>query len=183
MSFTKNLSTLFTCFLLIIGLVWPLPAETYKMGVVDSDRLIEETAIGQKAKGEFLSELENIRKILAQKQKRIKILQDSLILAQQIDDEKSSINKQRKKLAREIEEYKQIETLLQRRLQKKDMEVADKLRQKVKKILRQHFIQERGYTIILEKQDTAVIADSIDITDEIIKVLNRELPETEKDEE
>ena len=177
MMFSKNSYLqifLLTCLALTTGLLVPANAADIKIGVVDADRLLDETKYGERAIQEYKKELAIARAVMIKKQKRVGILKDSLSIAYRVKDKKSVIKEHEQKLTKNIEEYKIMEQALTKRLYEKDKEVANKLRKKVQKIIDQ-FMKKEGYCLILEKNKTVATCDSIDITDAIIKILNRQV--------
>lgn len=158
--------------LIVISFV-PLQASALKIGVIDADRILEETTVGQNAKANFTKELTATRFVLEQQQKRIKILHDSLKISQQINDEETVIEKQKQKINDAIEEYKRLEEALKERLHQKDVEIATRLREKVWQHLADHFIKKQGYCLLVEKQNIVAFCDDIDVTNEAIELLNR----------
>lgn len=165
-------STLWAAMMVTVVVVGYTGANEINIGVIDSDRLIAETEVGKKAKSDFMTELTATRNVLFQIQKRIKIIGDSLALSRQIQDEPPVIEKQEEKLQTEIKKYKQIEALLKERLRLKDVTIAQKLRKDVNQIIQEHFIDKKNYCLIVEKADTVAICDRVDVTDELIEILN-----------
>lgn len=150
----------------------PLRADDIKIGIIDSDRILAETTIGQNAKAKFTKELTATKYVLEQQQKRIKILTDSLQISQQINDEEAIIEQQKQKIREALDVYKELDQALRDRLREKDMEITTRLREKVWQHLADHFINKQGYCLLLEKQNTVAFCDGIDVTDNAIELLN-----------
>ena len=52
------------------------------------------------------------------------------------------------------------------------IEIANKLREKVRELVFEYFIKQKGYCLLIEKQNTVGICDGVDITNELIELLN-----------
>jgi outer membrane protein len=68
-----------------------------------------------------------------------------------------------------MKEIKQLREDMEEELRKKDIELSRKIVADLKKVL-VTFSKTEGYTLILEKNSTVLSAESMDITDQLIKL-------------
>lgn len=149
-----------------------LAAAEAKIGYVDLQRALNESAAGKKAKQDFRAQVERLENQLKGKKEELDRLKEEL-------ERKGMVmrDEERKKLE---DEFEQKRLDLKRRfedsqaeLQKKDQELTGKIIQDLQGIIKE--IGDRdGYTLILELGTSPVLyyKKSADITDEILSVYN-----------
>lgn len=149
-----------------------LAAAEAKIGYVDLQRALNESAAGKKAKQDFRAQVERLESQLKSKKEELDRLKEEL-------ERKGMVmrDEERKKLE---DEFEQKRLDLKRRfedsqaeLQKKDQELTGKIIQDLQAIIKE--IGDRdGYTLILELGTSPVLyyKKSADITDEILSVYN-----------
>jgi outer membrane protein len=150
-----------------------LAAADAKIGYVDLQRALNESAAGKKAKEDFRSQVEKLETQLKGKKEELDRLKNEL-------ETKGTVmaDAQRRKLESEFEQ-KRLD--LKRRfedsqaeLQKKDQELTGKIIQDLQSIIKE--VGDRdGYTLILELGSSPVLyyKKSADITDEVLSVYNK----------
>ncbi len=158
--------------LLAILCVPSLAAADVKIGYVDLQRALNESAAGKKAKDDFRGRVERLENQLKGKKEELDKLKSDL-------ETKGTVmaDAQRKKLETEFEQkrldLKRRFEDSQQELQKKDQELTGKIIQDL-----QGFIKEvgdrDGYTLILELGSSPVLyyKKSSDITDDVLSVYN-----------
>lgn len=149
-----------------------LAAADVKIGYVDLQRALNESAAGKKAKEDFRGQVERLESQLKGKKEELDKLKSDL-------ETKGTVmaDAQRKKLENEFEQ-KRLD--LKRRfedsqaeLQKKDQELTGKIIQDLQGIIKE--VGDRdGYTLILELGSSPVLyyKKSSDITDDVLSVYN-----------
>lgn len=158
--------------LLAILCVPSLAAADVKIGYVDLQRALNESAAGKKAKEDFRGQVERLEGQLKGKKEELDRLKSDL-------ETKGTVmaDGQRKKLETEFEQ-KRLD--LKRRfedsqaeLQKKDQELTGRIIQDLQGIIKE--VGDRdGYTLILELGSSPVLyyKKSSDITDDVLSVYN-----------
>jgi outer membrane protein len=149
-----------------------LAAADVKIGYVDLQRALNESAAGKKAKEDFRGQVERLESQLKGKKDELDKLKSDL-------ETKGTVmaDAQRKKLETEFEQ-KRLD--LKRRfedsqaeLQKKDQELTGRIIQDLQAIIKE--VGDRdGYTLILELGSSPVLyyKKSSDITDDVLSVYN-----------
>jgi outer membrane protein len=147
-------------------------AAEIKIGYVDLQRALNESAAGKKAKEDFRGQVERLESQLKGKKEELDKLKSDL-------ETKGTVmaDAQRKKLETEFEQ-KRLD--LKRRfedsqaeLQKKDQELTGRIIQDLQGIIKE--VGDRdGYTLILELGSSPVLyyKKSADITDDVLSVYN-----------
>lgn len=159
--------------LLAILCVPSLAAADVKIGYVDLQRALNESAAGKKAKEDFRGQVERLETQLKGKKEELDKLKSDL-------ETKGTVmaDGQRRKLESEFEQ-KRLD--LKRRfedsqaeLQKKDQELTGKIIQELQGIIKE--VGDRdAYTLILELGSSPVLyyKKSADITDDVLSVYNQ----------
>ncbi len=158
--------------LLAILCVPSLAAADVKIGYVDLQRALNESAAGKKAKDDFRGQVERLENQLKGKKEELDKLKSDL-------ETKGTVmaDAQRKKLETEFEQkrldLKRRFEDSQQELQKKDQELTGKIIQDLQGIIKE--VGDRdGYTLILELGSSPVLyyKKSADITDDVLSVYN-----------
>ncbi len=158
--------------LLAILCVPSLAAADVKIGYVDLQRALNESAAGKKAKDDFRGQVERLENQLKGKKEELDKLKSDL-------ETKGTVmaDAQRKKLETEFEQkrldLKRRFEDSQQELQKKDQELTGKIIQDLQGIIKE--VGDRdGYTLILELGSSPVLyyKKSSDITDDVLSVYN-----------
>ena len=145
-------------------------AEGVSIAVLDMQKVVLSSDLGQKAKGEM-------EKKVSELEKTFKKDEDALAALQEEIEKKSSVWSEEKKQDKSIEFQK-----LRRDLRAKQDDAKVELKQLQEKQLApifkeleavvKKFADDKGYAIILPGQAVLYAIDSVDITDEVTKALN-----------
>ena len=156
------------------GMAAPVPAVSaeVKMGVVDLQRALNESAAGKKAKEQFKVEFDRTQGLLKGEKDRLDRLKDEI-------EKQSAVLKDEERKAK-AEEFERKRRDLRRKLEDSDAELRKKDSELTNDILRQLVVviqdigARDGYTVILENSSSSVLygAKSIDVTDEVIRTFN-----------
>jgi outer membrane protein len=158
--------------LLAILCVPGLAAADVKIGYVDLQRALNESAAGKKAKEDFRGQVERLEGQLKGKKEELDKLKSDL-------ETKGTVmaDAQRKKLETEFEQkrldLKRRFEDSQQELQKKDQELTGRIIQDLQGIIKE--VGDRdGYTLILELGSSPVLyyKKSSDITEDVLSVYN-----------
>lgn len=140
-----------------------------KIGYMDLQKALNESESGKEAKIVFNKRVEELQKVLDEKQTELKKLQEELekqkgLLTSEARSEKEKVYQQKLKDVQRFAKDSQEE------LQQKDAEMTKKILKDLREVIKKIGTEE-GYTIIIEKGDSLVLfaAEGVDITDKVIK--------------
>lgn len=150
----------------------PAVSADVKIGIVDLQRALNESAAGKKAKEQFKVEFDRTQGSLKSEKDRLDRLKEEL-------EKQSAVLKDEERKAK-AEDFERKRRDLRRKLEDSDAELRKKDSELTGEILRQLavVIQEiggrDGYTVILENSSSSVLygAKSIDMTDEVIRTFD-----------
>lgn len=144
-----------------------------KIGYIDLQRALNESDAGKEAKATFNKRVEELQKVLDEKQNELKKLQDEMekqkgLLTPEARGEKEKVYQQKLKDVQRFAKDSQEE------LQQKDAEMTKKILRDLRDIIKK-IGNEEGYTIILERGDAFVLyaAEGVDITEKVIKAYSK----------
>ena len=155
----------------VLALAAPAFAEV-KIGIVDLQRALNESAAGKKAKEQFKVEFDRMQGSLKGEKDKLDKMKDDL-------DKQSAVLKADDRKAK-ADEFERRQRDLRRKLEDSDAELRKKDQELTGDILKELavVIQEIGerenYTVVLENSSSSVLygAKSIDMTDEVIKTFD-----------
>jgi len=154
-------------------------SQDIKIGVVNLQKVLEESEPGQKALKKLESEYEEMRSELDSKkqaidQMRKKIQEQSLVLSQEAEsNKKSELNKKMRNFQSLYQRYNQ-------KIRKKEQELKQPIIKKIVDII-DKYGKNNNYTLILDKQNSGVVynMDTLEITQEILSRLNKKYESSE----
>ena len=160
-------------FLIISFLTGTVSADDVKIGVIDLIKVIDMSDEGKKAKKEISAKIEDAEAKIKKIEGELVEMKDEIEREAMLISE-AELEKKEREYQDEFLEYQRIVEDYQYDIQKRDSELAELIISKTKGIA-DKIGEEQGYTIILEKTDSSVLYynNSIDITDRVIKELNR----------
>ena len=178
----KNSIVVKTFALVVIALI--LSANSYaqnfpntSIGVLDLNRVLLDAKAAKRASEEIDQIAQNIENELKKSDSDMINEQNKLIEAQSIMAPEA-FELKRKEYEEKVQNYN-IErqnkvTSIDKLIESSRNEILDNLKPILEKIS-----ETKGITVILEKGTVLLNADKMDITDEVIKTLNKELPKIE----
>ncbi len=154
-------------------------SQDLKIGVVDLQKVLEESEPGKKALKKLEKQYEEMKSELDSKKQAIdkmrqKIQEQSLVLSQEAEsNKKSELNKKMRNFQNLYQKYNQ-------KIRKKEQELKQPIIKKIVDII-DKFGEKQGYTLILDKKNSGVVysLDSLEITQEILSRLNKEYESSE----
>ena len=157
-------------FILLVGFtVNSFAAEEMKMGFVDMQKAIQETAAGKKAKKDLEDEFNKKKKELEKKEADLKKMNDdlekkSLVLTDEVKQKKAQ------ELQQEMLKYREVVAKSQMEIQKKERDLTAPIVQKLRDIV-DEIAKKEGFTMVLEKSEQSVLwaKKDLDLTDRVIK--------------
>ena len=163
--------SIFTIFLLFVN---PVNSEQ-KIAFIDMDRVISTSKVGSS----ILKQLNVINNknltFLKKEEKRFKEKEKKLISQKNIISE-VDFNDKFKNLKSEINEYNQNRAKLSTDFDKLKIDNTNKILKSLNLILAE-FSNEKKISVILQKKDLVIGKSELDITDEIIKIVNVNIKE------
>lgn len=150
----------------------PATAADLKIGIVDLQRALNESAAGKRAKDQFKGEFEKMQDGLKREKDQLDRLKDDL-------DKKSVVLGEEQRKAK-MEDFERRRRDLRRKLEDSDAELRKKDQELTGSILKdlavviQEIGERDGYTVILENSSSSVLygSKSIDVTDAVIKAFD-----------
>lgn len=143
-------------------------AESLRIGYVDLQRALNQSATGKAALEKLKKEIEKENSVLKEREEEVKKLEEELtkqgFMMKEAERERKTEEYRRK--GRDLDRYKE-DTRRDIMMRERDM-TARIVSELIK--LTQKIGQEEGFTIIMEKGDTVLYAaDNVDLTDKLIK--------------
>ena len=157
--------------ILLAGLLAASPAAAavkeapLKIGIVDTQKIIRDARATKNARAAFQKDLDAKRALLEAKGKSVRNIEEQLKSAGQ----SAASAKLKDDLAKESKEFNRLKSDLEEELKKKDVELTRKILGEIRQVVL-NFSKSEGYTLIMEKSAVLTASDSIEITDEIIKL-------------
>jgi outer membrane protein len=153
---------------LILGCSVTAMAEV-KIGLVDMQKAIQETADGKKAKGELESDFNKKKKELEKKQADIKKMGEdldkkALVLS---DDVKT---KKQQEIQQEMGKYQEAVSKSQMDIQKHERDLTQPIINRLRGII-EDMAKKENFSVVIEKSDQLVLYSvrEIDLTDRVVK--------------
>jgi len=158
--------------MMALGVAASAASADIKVGIVDLQRALNESAAGKKAKDQFKAEFDKMQNSLKGEKDRLDKMKDDL-------EKQSTVLKESDRKAK-AEEFDRRQRDLRRKLEDSDAELRKKDQELTGDILKdlaeviQEIGQRENYTVILENGSSSVLygAKSIDLTDEVIRTFD-----------
>ncbi len=142
-----------------------------KIGVVDMRKVFRESKMAQKLANDFFKEVQTKKRQVILKEKQLKSKE------KKFKKEAKSLSKTEKAkklrtLRQEAKELKNMKNDIEDQLRTKRQRIRIKIMTQIRNIIND-YAKKYGYTIILPKGMLLYSQDTVDITDNIIKELNK----------
>ena len=144
-------------------------AADLKIGSVDIQRAINECHAGKEAKKAITKELEKFQRSIAEKQKELQTMKESLEKQAPMLNPDARVAKE-KEYQNKLREFQRWGEDSQNEMNQKKVEMERNIAQGLQKVI-QRLGADEGYTVVLEKNENIVLytSKSIDITPRVIK--------------
>jgi len=144
-------------------------AADLKMAYVDIQRAVNESNAGKDAKKLITKDVEKFQRLIADKQKELQTMKESLEKQALMLTPDARANKE-KEYQNKLREFQRWGEDTQNEINQKRMEMERKISIGLLKVI-QKVGADEGYTLILEKNENIVlfVSKTIDITDRVIK--------------
>jgi outer membrane protein len=168
----KRLFRIIGILLVLGGWVGSALAEELKIGLVDMRRAINECQAGKEAKKLDTKEVEKFQRLIADKQRELQTMKESLDKQSPMLSPEARANKE-KDYQTKLREFQRWGEDSQNDLNQKRMEMERNIALGLQKVI-QKLGEEEGYTIVLEKNEMIVLYGSkaIEFTDRVIKLFD-----------
>ena len=155
--------------MILLGWFGSVLAADLKIAYVDIQKAVNESNAGKEAKKAITKDVEKFQHIVADKQKELQTLKESLDKQALMLTPDARANKE-KEYQNKLREFQRWGEDTQNEVNQKRMEMERNISAALIKVI-QKIGADEGYTVILEKNETIVLYASklIDITDRVIK--------------
>lgn len=160
--------------LLLTGLAFASTAMAdVKIGYVDMQKAIQETAAGKKAKKELETEFNKKKKELESKEAAIKKMGEDFEKRSMAMNEEARQKKQTE-LRMEMGKYQELAGKSQLEIQKRERELTEPIVKKLRTIL-DEIAKKEDFTVILEKSENSVMwaKRELDVTNRLIQEFDK----------
>ncbi len=148
-----------------------------KVGVINSQRLLNETNAGKRAKDTLASFSKNRQALLEMEERELRRMEEDFV--KQASVLSSTAKREREELfRRRMQEYQQKATELNREIQEKQKDVLENFRDKVEVVVGR-VAKRLGLQVVVDKSKggaTIYHEPGLDISDQVIEDFNREYP-------
>ena len=148
-----------------------------KLGVIDAQRIFEQTNAGKKAKENLVGFSKNRQALMELEEKDLRRMEEDLMKQASILSP-TARREREEQFRRRLQEYQQKAGDLNREVQEKQKDVLEGFREKVE-IVSAKVAKRLGLQIVVDKSkggSTVYHERSLDISEQIIEEFNREYP-------
>ena len=143
-----------------------------KIGYIDMQRAISSSEQGKDAKDQLAAKVKSYQEQINTRQEELKKLKDQLEKQGLVMDERARAAKE-KDYQQKLKEFQRFTKDAEDDLQTKDRELTGKILEKMERVIRE-YPKDKGYSFIFVKNETMLYADSsADLTDAILKRVNK----------
>jgi outer membrane protein len=143
-------------------------AADVKIGIIDTQEVLKESKAAKKARTLLMDELNEKRSVFSRKQDEVRLLEEEI----KIKGDGMTESQRREKndqLGREVKNLQRLKTDLEEELNKKNVDLTQKILQEVSDVIKE-FMKKEKYTLILEKKSVVSSDEAIDITEKILRL-------------
>lgn len=164
----KNISLSLVAIAFTLGLGQVHAAEI-KVGFIDMQKAIQETATGKKAKKELEDEFNKKKKELEKREADIKKMGEDFEKRSMAMNEDARMKKQQE-IQGQMRQYQEMAAKSQMEIQKRERDLTQPIVTKLKGII-EDIAKKEDFTMILEKSEQSVMwaKREVDLTDRVIK--------------
>ena len=164
----KKLSFMFFVIAFMIVSAFQVYAAETKIGIIDPQKILENSQKMLKHRSEFLKDVEAKKQELEKKQQAAQVLYSELRTKQGEMSDKE-IRDKTYQLQREEKNLKRMQNEIEAELQAKNTELLRTFSIQISEVAAEYLKKEK-LTLIMEKNKVIVSDDAVDITDQIIKL-------------
>lgn len=162
---------------MVLGLVFvsQLAHAEFKMGFVDTQKAIQESKAGKKAKIEMEKEGEKKKKELDKKKTDIEKMKEDIEKKRSVLSEEA-FNKRSQEFQEEMFKFRETVTKTQNELQKKENDLLAPIAEKMKKII-EKLAKEKGMSMVIQtnpvQQNVVYGSDEVNLTAGVITEMDK----------
>ena len=166
---TLNKSVLSTVAVIFALCAFRAQAAEIKVGFVDMQKAIQETANGKKAKKDLEEEFNKKKKELEKREADIKKMGEDFEKRSMAMNEDSRMKKQQE-IQGQMRQYQEIASKSQMEIQKRERDLTQPIVNKLRSII-EEIAKKEDFTMILEKSEQSVMwaKKDVDLTDRVIR--------------
>ncbi len=157
-----------------VALILPVAgfaADGAKLGYVDIQKILNQSASGKDAKEQLTAKVKKYQDEINRKQEELKRLKDTLEKQGQLLSESARSAKE-KDYQQLLKDLQRLQKDAQDDLQAEDEKLTRKILGNIEKIV-QDYGRKNGYTMILIRNDSMIYADEkADLTDQVLAMVN-----------
>jgi outer membrane protein len=148
-------------------------AESRRIGVMDTQKIIRESAIAREARGMFILDVEAKRGVLRAKEEDIRAMETELeAKAHSLSPE--TLEENRKDIERAVKDLLGLRDDMEEALQRKEAELREKLVLQIRQVVKR-FLEKKKYAAIFESTTVFAWDDAVDVTDQIITMYDAQI--------
>ena len=158
--------------IILVGWLGAVLAADLKVGFVDIQKAVNECNAGKEAKKAITKEVEKFQRLIADKQKDLQTMKESLDKQSPMLNPEARATKE-KEYQSKLREFQRWGEDNQNEINQKRVEMERNISIGLQKVI-QKVGADEGYTFILEKNETIVLfaSKAFDITDRVIKAFD-----------
>lgn len=163
------------------GMLWGCagtqPRIEGKVGVIDPQRILNETNAGKKAKDSLAAFSKNRQALMELDERELRRMEEDFVKQASVLSPAAKRERE-EQFRRRMQEYQQKVTELNREVQEKQKDVLEGFREKVE-IISAKVAKRAGLQIVVDRSKggpTIYFDDSLDISGQVIEEFNREYP-------
>lgn len=160
-------------FLLAVMLLAAVPAVAAngKVGVIDLQKVLRTSVAGQAAQKTIANKAQAFQKTMQGRQNDLKKLNDDFEKQKMVLSKEAIADKERD-LQQKVKDFQRFGKDAQEELQQQDRQATSRILDEVAKVVKD-FGARGGYDVIVEKSTTLYTADSVDLTDQVVKAYDK----------
>lgn len=163
-------------FSLVFGLQPARAADSFKVGIVDSQAVLEKSKAGKRSIETLKEHFQIRQKLLGNDEEELKRLQEELQGSAGLSDAEKKTKQAL--LQRKFQEFQKRRQEFQQELNQKQNEVFDDQFKKMKPVIRA-IAERKGFSLVIDKADNPMVKivlysrKGLDITNDVIKEFDR----------
>ena len=153
-------------------MVLPAVAADMKIGIIDLNKIMQESEAAKEAKGMLLMDVEAKREVLKEKETEARKMEEELKAKGSVLSEEAK-EKKREEFLESVKELRSLRDGMEEELKKKEARLLNEIGNEVKDIA-EKIQKKRDLDIVIEKSAVVIQGDGVDITDEVIEKYDAE---------
>lgn len=150
----------------------PAAAENFKVGIINTTRILAESEYGQKLRDKFSEELKEQQAELEKKREEVRERQELLQKAKADQKDAAKLEELNGALEKSLREFKWMKEDLDKKLREMDKSLVQDMRAKLQLIL-SRYVEDTDYVVIFPRQRVAAASSRVDVTEDIIELLDK----------